>query len=158
VATSSLANEENPALLLRRLDHVAVAVRDTEQALRHFSEELGLPVVSREELETPPVTLVYLDAGNIYIQLVSPWAECELSRWLDDEGEGLHHLCFAVDDVSAALHALSGPSGPDAELGTGRGRVSGFVRNGRPFGVLVECTEFHPSDGQARGIDERVVG
>ena len=94
--------------LLRRLDHVAIAVSDTGRALEHFSGRLGLPVVVHvDELDTPPVTLTYLDAGNIYIQLLSPRADCDLSRWLDEHGEGLHHLCFAVDDVPAAIDALS---------------------------------------------------
>jgi methylmalonyl-CoA/ethylmalonyl-CoA epimerase len=149
-----MSRENRP--LLRRLDHVAIAVRDTERALRYFSERLGLPVAHRDELETPPVTLVYLDAGNLYLQLVSPRSECELSRWLDDNGEGLHHLCFAVDDVSAAIVSLSSGSAPLPELGTGRGRTSGFVRDGSPFGVLLECTEFRLGDGPARG-DVRLV-
>jgi methylmalonyl-CoA/ethylmalonyl-CoA epimerase len=133
--------------LLRRLDHVAVAVRDTEVALRHFSDRLGLPLVHTDELESPPVTLTYLDAGNAYLQLVSPRRECDLSRWLDENGEGLHHVCFAVDDVGAAVAALSARSA-SPELGSGRGRVSGFVRDGSPFGVLIECTEFRPDDEQ----------
>jgi methylmalonyl-CoA/ethylmalonyl-CoA epimerase len=132
--------------LLRRLDHVAIAVHDTAVALRHFSERLGLPVVHTDELDAPPVTLTYLDAGNVYLQLVSPRRECDLSRWLDENGEGLHHVCFAVDDVSAAIQALSGVSAQPPELGSGRGRVSGFVQDGRPFGVLIECTEFRPDD------------
>jgi methylmalonyl-CoA/ethylmalonyl-CoA epimerase len=136
--------------ILRRLDHVAIAVRDTELALRHFSGRLGLAVVHTDELDAPPVTLVYLDAGNIYIQLVSPRAECDLSRWLDEHGEGLHHLCFAVDDVAAAIDSLSNGSAAAAELGSGRGRVSGFLQDGNPFGVLVECTEFQAGDGAAR--------
>jgi methylmalonyl-CoA epimerase len=132
--------------VLRRLDHVAIAIRDTESALRYFSEELGLPVVHTDELEAPPVTLVYLDAGNVYLQLVSPRGECDISRWLDEKGEGLHHLCFAVEDVSEAIEALSSASESSPSLGRGRGRISGFVRNGSPFGVLLECTELHPGN------------
>jgi methylmalonyl-CoA/ethylmalonyl-CoA epimerase len=111
-------------------------------------------VVHIEELEEPPMTLVYLDAGNLYIQLISPRRECEVSRWLDENGEGLHHLCFAVDDVPTALKAFSRTTQSEPELGTGRGRTSGFVNNGNPFGVLFECTEFHPADGPARSADQ----
>ena len=138
-------------VLLRRLDHVAIAVLDTSVALEHFSGRLGLQVVHVDELETPPVTLTYLDAGNIYIQLLSPRADCELSRWLAEHGEGLHHLCFAVDDVPGAIDALSDDGAGRAELGSGRGRVAGFVSDGSPHGVLIECTAFDPADGPARG-------
>lgn len=132
---------------LRRLDHIAIAVRSTDDAVRYFCGTLGLEVVHIDELETPPVTLIYLDAGNLYIQLVAPRAPCDISRWLAEHGEGLHHVCFGVDDVSETVGALS--DGNQWDLGSGRGRVAAFVRNGTPFGVLIECTEFHPGDGAA---------
>jgi methylmalonyl-CoA/ethylmalonyl-CoA epimerase len=137
-------------VILRRLDHVAIAVFDREKALEHFVGRLGLSVIHTDELETPPLTLTYLDAGNAYIQLLSCRAECDLSRWLAEHGEGLHHLCFAVDDVAVAVEALSDSGAPRAPLGSGRGRTSGFVADGRPHGVLLECTEFDPADGSAR--------
>jgi methylmalonyl-CoA/ethylmalonyl-CoA epimerase len=127
--------------VFRRLDHVAVAVRDTAAALEYFSGRLGLSVVSAEELETPPVRLTYLDAGNCFIQLVEPLSsDSDVARKLEEQGEGIHHICFAVDDVAAMVADLGdGKSGP---LGNGRGRRSGFVSNGQPHGVLIECTEF----------------
>jgi methylmalonyl-CoA epimerase len=132
--------------LLRRLDHVAIAVRDTPLALEYFSDHLGLPVVHVDELDSPPVRLTYLDAGNVYIQLLSPRAECDLSSWLDDHGEGLHHVCFAVDDVPGVIVALSTNGTSQPELGSGRGRVSGFVSGNSPHGVVIECTKFDPGD------------
>jgi methylmalonyl-CoA/ethylmalonyl-CoA epimerase len=141
--------EQKPGPLLRRLDHVAIAVRDTEQALHYFTGTLGLEPAYVDELDSPPVTLTYLDAGNMYIQLVSPRAPCEIARWLDEHGEGLHHICFAVDDVVETVRALSDRDGR-LELGSGRGRLAAFIQNGRPFGVPIECTEFRSGDGIAR--------
>jgi methylmalonyl-CoA/ethylmalonyl-CoA epimerase len=132
--------------LLRRLDHVAIAVRDTGEALRYFSDRLGLQVARSEELASPRVRLTYLDAGNIYIQLVEPLdVEGELTRWLDEHGEGLHHICFGVDDVLQAARGLS-PGGDAPAAGSGRGRVSAFVPGPVEHGVRVECTEFHRED------------
>ena len=131
---------------IRRLDHVAVVVRDTEAALEHFSGRLGLRVVHRDELDAPPVRLTYLDTGNAFIQLVEPLdPESELARWLGTHGEGLHHLCFGVDDVRAAVEELSDEAGPRT-LGQGRGRPSAFLGDGAPHGVVVECTEFRWRD------------
>ena len=64
--------ERQRVTLLRRLDHVAVLVRDTDEALRFYSGRLGLAVASSEEIPSPHVRLTYLDAGNAYIQLVQP--------------------------------------------------------------------------------------
>jgi methylmalonyl-CoA/ethylmalonyl-CoA epimerase len=137
---------------LRRLDHVAVLVWSTEDALRFYRDRLGLSVVSSEELASPHVRLTYLDTGNAYVQLVEPLdGSSPLRDWMDVHGEGLHHICFGVDDVPAAVAELSDP-GTEVVLGSGRGRVSSFVTT-RDNGVRIECTEFrHDEDvGQTPG-------
>ena len=81
--------------VVRRLDHVALAVRDGERAAAELHERLGLAVVHREELARPRVRLTYLDAGNGFIQLVEPLdGTSEVARWLEEHGEGVHHVCF----------------------------------------------------------------
>jgi methylmalonyl-CoA/ethylmalonyl-CoA epimerase len=136
---------------IRRLDHVAVAVRDTARALEYFSGRLGLRVAHQDELTAPAVRLTYLDCGNAWIQLVEPLdSESELARVIEEKGEGLHHLCFGVDDVAAAVEQLSEPGFPRRPLGSGRGRPSGFAANGQPHGVLVECTGFE----KTQDVDE----
>ena len=137
---------DSTAQRFRRLDHVAVAVRSTAEALEHFSSRLGFAVVHTDELDVPPVTLTYLDAGNTFIQLVSPRAECDLSRWLDAHGDGLHHVCFSVDDVAATVEALSRPGLERAPATTGRGRPAAFIADGSPHGFLIECTEFRAGE------------
>ncbi len=128
--------------VLRRLDHVAVAVRDTDDALHYFRDRLGLEVSRSEEIESPHVRLTYLDAGNAYIQLVEPLdRDADLAGWIDENGEGLHHICFGVDDVLEAAEELA-VDGAAATPGTGRGRVSAFVPGPPAHGVRIECTEF----------------
>jgi len=133
--------------LLRRLDHVAILVRSTEDALRYYSVRLGLPVHSSEELEEPPVRLTYLDVGNAFLQLVEPLDRSSpLGTWLDANGEGLHHICFGVDDIPTAVTGLS-DDGQAPVLGSGRGRISAFVGGSPMHGVRIECTQFsHEQD------------
>ena len=128
--------------LLRRLDHVAVLVRSTDDALRYYEGRLGLPVHSTEEIDAPPVRLTYLDAGNTFLQLIEPLdPSSPLAVWLDEHGEGLHHICFGVENVEATVPFLS-DEGTVPTLGSGRGRISGFVATGASHGVRIECTEF----------------
>jgi methylmalonyl-CoA/ethylmalonyl-CoA epimerase len=128
---------------IRRLDHVAVAVRDTERAMARIGTGLGLRVASTEELEAPRVRLTYLDCGNAFIQLVEPLDEhSPLARFLAEHGEGLHHICFGVDDVRIGATELSPDRSPPVALGSGRGRASAFVAAGLPSGVRLEVTEF----------------
>lgn len=122
-----------------RLDHVAILVGDSDKALGYFRDELGLPVVHAEVVEKIAVRLTYLDAGNAFIQLVEPLDPASaLAGQLRERGEGLHHICFGVDDVLDTAGELAG--GEAVTPGTGRGRLSAFVPGTR-HGVLVELTE-----------------
>ena len=138
---------ESPAdTVLRRIDHVAVVVRSTADSLEYFSGRLGLRVHSSEVIALPPARLTYLDAGNAFLQLVEPLdQDSELARWLDEHGEGLHHVCFGVDEVAAAISDLS-EDPQSVAFGTGRGRISAFLKPAQSHGVRIECTEFRPVD------------
>jgi methylmalonyl-CoA/ethylmalonyl-CoA epimerase len=128
--------------LVRRLDHVAILVRSTDEALRFYEGRLGLRVQSTEEIDSPQVRLTYLDTGNAYLQLVEPLDPVSpLGVWLEEHGEGLHHICLGVDGVAEAVTAISDP-GSTTVLGNGRGRVSSFVTVSDSNGVRIECTEF----------------
>jgi methylmalonyl-CoA/ethylmalonyl-CoA epimerase len=128
--------------LVRRLDHVAIVVRSTAEALRFYEGHLGLHVQSSEEIDAPPVRLTYIDAGNAFLQLVEPLDDTSpIAAWLEQHGEGLHHVCFGVDDVEQAVSWLSDP-GSEVHLGNGRGRISSFVSTSGSHGVRIECTEF----------------
>ena len=128
---------------IRRLDHVAIAVHDTERALEHFSGHLGLRVISSEEIPRPRLRLTYLDAGNAMLQLVEPLDDdSAIATHLARSGEGLHHICFGVDEVAAGAAELSVQDGAEVIVGGGRGRLSAFVPGPRPHGVAIECTEF----------------
>ncbi len=128
---------------LRRLDHVAIAVSNTDAALEYFTGRLGLRAVSSEERSVPPVKLTYLDTGNAFIQLVEPLDDDNpIAAFLAENGEGLHHICFGVDDVAASAAKLADPDAPEPTVGGGRGRASAFVPGEPHHGVRVECTEF----------------
>jgi methylmalonyl-CoA/ethylmalonyl-CoA epimerase len=128
-------------MVLKQLDHVAILVRDTEDALGYFRDRLGLDVVHVEDNEPGQARLTYLDAGGALIQLVQPLNE-QAPLWPDlvERGEGLHHICFGVDDVSAAANTLADFDVP-LKLGSGRGRRSAFIPGNTHHGVLVELTE-----------------
>ena len=108
--------------VIRRLDHVAVAVADTDVALAYFRDHLGLAVVAVDFPPEVPVKLTYLDLGNTYLQLVEPLdPDHPLAAWLATNGEGLHHICFGVDDVNADLERIAPEDLPLLPIGSGRG-------------------------------------
>jgi methylmalonyl-CoA/ethylmalonyl-CoA epimerase len=134
---------------VRRLDHVAIAVRDTEAALRTYKGQLALEVVHREEVAEPHVLLTYLQVGNAYVQLVEPLdPEGEIAHWIEAHGEGLHHICFGVDDLDGAIAA----GGSDVAVGTGRGRRTAFLPAPPDHGVGIECIEFDYEEDVQRSL------
>jgi methylmalonyl-CoA/ethylmalonyl-CoA epimerase len=139
--------------MIRRLDHVAVAVRDTEAALAHFRDHLGLKVVAVDYPPEVPVRLTYLDLGNAWLQLVEPLTEDHpLATWLDANGDGLHHICFGVDDVVAELERIGPADVPVPPLGSGRGRPAGFPAGEPRHGTRIECTVFDPGQDLGAGM------
>lgn len=128
---------------IRRLDHVAIAVRDTSAAVASFEAGLGLKVLTSEVIPSPHVRLTYIDCGNAMIQLVEPLdEESAIAKFIGEHGEGLHHICFGVEDVAAAAAALSPTQTPPESIGSGRGRPSAFLAGGGPCSVRIEVTEF----------------
>lgn len=134
-------NSEGDLSPIRRLDHVAVLVRDTEAALAFFRDNLGLSVVRTEEVLPARVRLTYLDLGNAYLQLVEPLDEqAPIFGHLERFGEGVHHIGFGVDDVVDDVAVLA-PS-QDYSLGSGGGRRAIFLPGNAPHNVRVELTDF----------------
>lgn len=129
--------------MIRRLDHVAVIVADSERALAYFRDRLGLRVAAVDEPPEVPVRLTYLDLGNVFLQLVEPLDPGHATAaWLAANGEGLHHICFAVDDLMADLEVISPERAVQLPLGSGRGRPAAFAAGAPPHGVRIECTVF----------------
>ena len=128
----------------KQLDHLAIVVRDTEQALTFYHEALGLPLLFSEVLPDQPVRLTHLDLGNTHLQLVQPLTpDHPLMAWLDKHGEGLHHFCFYVDSVAEQIHTLpeKGLPSRDATPRSGpNGREAAFLETSNTRGVLIEIT------------------
>ena len=90
-----------------RLDHVGVAVRSLEDALAPYKDGLGLIVSEIEELPTEKVRVAFLPMGESRLELLEPTADdSPIARFLQRRGEGIHHLCFQVDDIEAVLKRL----------------------------------------------------
>jgi methylmalonyl-CoA/ethylmalonyl-CoA epimerase len=133
-----------PKRPLKKLDHIAIVVKDTDEALRFYRDTLGLSVAFSEVLEDQAVRLTHLDMGNVQLQLVQPMREDHpLKAHLAQHGEGLHHLCFEVDVIPAAVSDLTArgmPSRDAVPRSAPNGRRSVFLDPARTRGVLWELT------------------
>jgi methylmalonyl-CoA/ethylmalonyl-CoA epimerase len=91
-----------------RIHHVAVIVRDIEEALGLYRDLLGLPLELILPIESDRVTIAFLAVGESRIELVQPTDDTTgVARFLATKGEGFHHLCLEVPDVAAMLADLA---------------------------------------------------
>jgi len=131
-------------MTFKRLDHLAIVVRDTGEALKFYRDTLGLPVLFSENMAGQGVILTHLDMGNAHLQLVQPITpDHPLSKHLDEHGEGLHHFCFYVDSVQEKIATLpeQGIPSRDPQPRSGpNGRAAAFLDPIHTHGVLIEIT------------------
>ena len=99
--------------MLLRIDHVGIACRDLDAAVARYQAAFGLTVVSREVITEQGVREAMLrvgqpDGGASWVQLLEPLGpDTPVGKFLARRGEGLHHVGYAVADISAALAELA---------------------------------------------------
>lgn len=91
----------------RKIDHIAIATRSIAEAARFYTEGLGLTLSPVEEVADQKILAAFVRVGDVKIELMEPTSpDSPISGFLDRRGPGLHHVCYAVDDVDAALADL----------------------------------------------------
>jgi methylmalonyl-CoA/ethylmalonyl-CoA epimerase len=87
-------------------DHVAVAVKNIDQALAVY-QMLGDFSVRRTEVPGQKVKVALLKVGDVNIELLEPTGEdSNVAKFLRERGEGLHHIAFAVEDIGQTMKDL----------------------------------------------------
>jgi methylmalonyl-CoA/ethylmalonyl-CoA epimerase len=122
------------------LDHLAIAVPNTDKALKIWHETMGFPLLYSEVVNGGTVRLTHLDMGNTQLQLVEPLTpDHPLQAWLAKNGPGLHHFCLKVDDVSEAQSDSPVATTPNPHQGT-KGKRALFFDRTATQNVQVEVT------------------
>lgn len=127
-----------------RISHVGIAVKSVEAGSDIF-EALGLPLRETEEVEAQKVKVALCPVGESRIELLEPTdAQSPIARFLDKRGEGIHHLCFEVEDLEAALQELKSRGvrliDETPRRGAGGCKVA-FIHPAATHGVLIELNE-----------------
>jgi methylmalonyl-CoA/ethylmalonyl-CoA epimerase len=93
--------------MIKKIDHVAIVVKDMKKAVKNYTEMFGFKEVSKMELPGGEFTSVMIASGDIHIELFQPLKKGNnFSDFLEKTGGGLHHIAFLTDDIAKELKTL----------------------------------------------------
>lgn len=93
--------------MFTKIDHIGVVVNSIDEALATWRDTLGFALLERKAVPEHGVEVAFIDGGNGTIEFLSPTdPNSGTARFLASRGEGTHHICFAVEDIGAALAEL----------------------------------------------------
>jgi methylmalonyl-CoA epimerase len=131
--------------VLTEIDHVAIAVNDLEAAIAYYRDTFGCEVDHREVVESDGVEEALLRVADSYVQLLTPVRDdSPVAKYLEKQGEGLHHIGYRVDDCAAALERVKAEGHrviDDAPRPGSRGTTVAFVHPKTAFGTLIELVQ-----------------
>jgi methylmalonyl-CoA epimerase len=130
---------------LLNLDHVAIAVEDLDATIDSYRSRYGVGPLHRERVESQGVEEAMIPVGGSFVQLLQPLsADSPVGRFLAKHGEGLHHVAYAVPDITTALRHLEAEGARlidrEPRVG-GRGARIAFVHPADLAGTLIELVE-----------------
>lgn len=134
-------------MFVYNIDHIAIAVHDLDASLAEYERKYEVTPISVETVPDQGVREAMIAIGGSHIQLLEPLgSDSAVGRFLERNGEGMHHMAFAVVDIDAALKHLEreGARLIDTEprIG-GRGHRIAFVHPADLTGTLIELVEVH---------------
>jgi methylmalonyl-CoA epimerase len=127
-----------------RIHHVAVVVRSIDDSLGLYRDLLGMPVEAVTDIPSDRVRIAFLGVGESKVELVEPTdGTTGVARFLEKQGEGFHHVCFEVANLSEELTrlAIEGIELIDSAPRRGAEGPVAFLHPRSCHGVLVELIE-----------------
>lgn len=134
-----------------RVDHIAIAVNNVQEALKNYQKILNIDKVEIEEVPSEKVRVAMLMLEDTRLELMEPTSpDSPISKFLQDHGEGIHHIAITADDIEKDVaRASSNGMKMLGNLRTGSyGRRITFIHPKSLNGVLTEFCEPPPKNGK----------
>ena len=130
--------------MIKRIDHVSIAVKNLDESVSVFNELFGLKPSKIEEIPDQGVKAAVIPIGDTEIELLEPTdPNGGVAKFLENRGEGIHHICLEVDDTDAELKRLEakGVKLIDKQGRKGLAGRIGFIHPKSVKGVLTELAQ-----------------
>jgi methylmalonyl-CoA/ethylmalonyl-CoA epimerase len=131
---------------IKRIAHLGIAVKDLAPPKKLYQENLGLKFKGEVVVETQKVRVSFLQVGESSLELLLPTAaDSPVAKFLENKGEGFHHLALEVEDIEAAVAELKAAGvrliDETPREGAHGSRVA-FIHPKATFGLLVELCQY----------------
>ena len=128
-----------------KINHLGIATKGIDEALKFWSDALGLENVHTETVEDQKVRVAMLPIGESRVELLEPTSDdSPISKFLEKRGPGIHHIAVEVDDIEVALVRLKAQGmrliDEHPRLGA-EGCLVAFVHPSSANGVLLELVQ-----------------
>ncbi len=131
--------------MIKKVDHIGIAVRSLEQTLPFYTDVLKLPLLKIEEVDSQKVKVAFLQAGETKLELLEPTSvESAVAKFIEKRGEGIHHVALGVESIEARIIELKdkGIRMIDEQPRPGAGGADiAFMHPKSASGVLFELCE-----------------
>jgi methylmalonyl-CoA/ethylmalonyl-CoA epimerase len=130
-----------------KINHLGIASKNIDEALKFWSDSLGLENVHTEIVEDQKVKVAMLPVGESRIELLEPTSDdSPISKFLEKRGGGIHHIAIEVEDIEAELQNLKNKGlrliDERPRFGAGDCLVA-FIHPSSTGGVLLELVQTH---------------
>lgn len=94
--------------MIKKIDHIGIAVKNLPDAINTYKRLYGLDAIKIETLHDIKVKVAFIPLGEVLIELLEPVGpgEGRIGKFLEEKGEGLHHIAFRVEDIQDTMEGL----------------------------------------------------
>jgi len=136
--------------MLKKIDHLGIAVRSLDEAVPYYERALGLKCQHREEVPSQKVRTAFFTVGEVHLELLEPTdPESPIAKFLEkNPSGGIHHLAFGTDDINSQLGQASGAGVKlihEKPFDGAAGKIVAFLHPKSTFGVLTEFCMSKPA-------------
>ena len=141
---------ETAVCVARHVNHVALVVNDMDETLEFYRKTFGVGSAETEEVPDQGVRAAVVRIGGTLLELIEPTDPTSgVAKYIERRGEGMHHICFEVDDLEGTLSRLDDADVQLVDKTPRKGLVGNiaFLHPRSTRGVLIELVD---ADGAMR--------
>jgi methylmalonyl-CoA/ethylmalonyl-CoA epimerase len=131
--------------MLKKIDHIAIAVENLDEEIKRFRDVMGLEFIGTEVVDEQKVHVAFFKIGDVHIELTAPTADdSPISKFLAKRGPGIHHIAIETDDLKEQIKDFQDKEVRMLDKEPRNGAHNSLIAFAHPksfSGVLVELKE-----------------